>query len=96
MRNLIVSEFVTLDGVMGAPDQWQFSFWNEEATQYKFDELMGCDALLLGRKTYDVLAAAWPSITDETGIADRMNSFPKYVVSTTLSRSHMECQSDQE
>ncbi len=84
MRKVIVSEFVSLDGVMEAPDQWHFPFFNEEAGKYKFDELFASDALLLGRVTYEGFAAAWPSMTDEEGFADRMNSLPKYVVSTTL------------
>ena len=84
MRKVIVSEFVSLDGVMEAPDQWHFPFSNEETGKYKFDELFASDALLLGRVTYQGFAAAWPSMTDEEGFADRMNSLPKYVVSTTL------------
>ena len=84
MRRVIVSEFVTLDGVMEAPDQWQFPFWHDDMGQYKFDELFVSDALLLGRVTYQAFAAAWPSMTDEAGFADRMNSLPKFVVSTTL------------
>ena len=84
MRKVVVSEFVSLDGVMEAPDQWHFPFFNEEAEKYKFDELFASDALLLGRVTYEGFAAAWPSVTDEQGFADRMNSLPKYVVSTTL------------
>jgi dihydrofolate reductase len=84
MGKVIVSEFVSLDGVMEAPDQWHFPFFNEEAEKYKLDELFASDALLLGRVTYEGFAAAWPSVTDEQGFADKMNSLPKYVVSTTL------------
>ncbi len=92
MRKVIVSEFVTLDGVMEDPGGaeksehggWSFQFWTEEAAKYKFDELFASDALLLGRVTYQGFAAAWPSRTDEHGFADRMNSLPKFVVSTTL------------
>ena len=84
MRKVIVSEFVTLDGVMEAPDKWQFPFWNDETGKFKVDELFASDALLLGRVTYQEFAAAWPSMTDEEGFADRMNSLPKFVVSTTL------------
>ena len=84
---------MTLDGVMEAPGGedslgrlggWSFLYWNEEAAQYKFDELFASDALLLGRVTYQIFAAAWPSMTDEKGFADRMNSLHKYVVSTSL------------
>src|SRR5829696_6776681 len=84
MSKIVVSEFVALDGVMEAPNEWQFPFWHDEMGQYKFEELFASDALLLGRVTYEGFAAAWPSMTDEAGFADRMNSLPKYVASTTL------------
>ena len=84
MRKVIASEFMSLDGIMEAPDQWHFQFFDEAAGKYKFDELFASDALLLGRVTYEGFAAAWPSMTDEEGFADRMNNLPKYVVSTTL------------
>lgn len=83
-RNLIVSEFLTLDGVMEAPEEWTYQFFSEEQQDYKHDELFASDALLLGRETYESFAGAWPDRTDETGFADRMNSLPKYVVSTSL------------
>jgi len=94
MRDLVVSEFVTLDGVMEDPGGnekspyggWSFQFWSDEAGKYKLDELFAADALLLGRKTYEGFAQAWRSRTDEAGFADRMNGLPKYVPSTTLSR----------
>ncbi|MFL5653247.1 MAG: dihydrofolate reductase family protein [Ktedonobacteraceae bacterium] len=93
MRNVVVSEYVTLDGVMEDPGgvdtfkegNWHFPFLNEEAQKYKHDELFACDALLLGRRTYQEFAPVWPQVSDETGYADRINSLPKYVVSTTLS-----------
>jgi dihydrofolate reductase len=92
MRQVIVSEFVTLDGVMEGPGGaekfefagWSMPYWSDEIGKVKFDELFASDALLLGRVTYQGFAAAWPSMTDEMGFADRMNSLPKYVVSTTL------------
>jgi len=93
MRRVVVSEFVTLDGVIEAPGGefhpdgkggWTMQFFNEEAGAFKFDELLAADALLLGRVTYEHFAAAWPSMTDEAGFADRMNSLPKFVASTTL------------
>ncbi|WP_227357456.1 dihydrofolate reductase family protein [Haladaptatus salinisoli] len=83
-RNLIVSEFLTLDGVMEAPEEWSFAFFSEEQQEYKHDELFASGALLLGRTTYESFAEAWPDRTDETGFADRMNSLPKYIVSTSL------------
>ena len=84
MRRVVATEYMTLDGVMESPNKWSFQFWNEEAARFKLDELFASDALLLGRVTYEGFAAAWPSMTDEAGFADRMNSLPKYVVSSTL------------
>lgn len=84
MRKVVATEHVTLDGVFEEMGQWSFPFWNEESGQFKFDELFASDALLLGRVTYQGFAAAWPSMTDERGFANRMNSLPKFVVSTTL------------
>lgn len=86
MRKVIVTEFVSLDGVMEAPEKWSFGYWDDEIGKLKLDELFAADALLLGRVTYEGFAAAWPSRTDETGYADRINNLPKYVVSTTLSK----------
>jgi dihydrofolate reductase len=86
MSRVVVTEFVTLDGVMEAPDKWSFPYWNEQAAKFKRDELFESDALLLGRVTYQGFADAWPSRTDEEGFADRMNSLPKFVVSTTLNQ----------
>ena len=84
MRKIVVSMFVTLDGVMEAPNQWSFQFGSEEQQKYKFDELFACDALLLGRITYQGFAAAWPNMAGTGDYGVRMNSIPKYVVSTTL------------
>jgi dihydrofolate reductase len=90
-----VSEFITLDGVVEDPGGaesfehggWSFKFeQGPEGEQYKLDEVLAADALLLGRVTYEGFAAAWPAITDEAGFADKMNGMPKYVVSTTLER----------
>ena len=84
MGRIVATEYVTLDGVFEEPGNWSFQFWNVEALTFKFDELLASDAMLLGRVTYQGFAAAWPSMRDEQGFADRMNSLPKYVVSTTL------------
>src|SRR5690348_15394893 len=93
MRKIIVSEFVTLDGVMEDPGGaegtryggWTFQFSSPEQEQFKFEELFKADALLLGRRTYQGFAAAWPTMTETGAFGERMNSMPKYVVSTTLS-----------
>ena len=83
MRRIIVTEFVSLDGVMEEPG-WTFQFGSEEQEKFKLDELVATGALLLGRVTYEGFAAAWPSMDDDKGFAERMNGYPKYVVSTTL------------
>jgi dihydrofolate reductase len=90
MRKLIVTEFVTLDGVMEAPggepghphSGWVFDFMGDEQLKYKFDEVLEADVQLIGRVTYESFAGAWPARTGP--FADRMNSMPKYVVTTTL------------
>ncbi len=90
MRKLIVSEFVTLDGVMEAPggeqghphSGWVFDFMSPEQEKYKLDETLDAEALLLGRVTYEGFAAAWPDRPGE--FADKMNAMPKYVASGTL------------
>src|SRR5262245_26758966 len=90
---VVVSEFVTLDGVMEDPGGaegfdrggWAFKFdRGPEGDKFKLDELMAADALLLGRRTYEGFAAAVPERTDDAGFAEKMNSMPKYVVSRTL------------
>jgi dihydrofolate reductase len=81
---LVATEYLTFDGVFEEPGRWSGPFFNEEAQKFKFDELQASDALLLGRKTYEGFAAAWPKMpgTGEFGV--KMNSMPKYVVSSTL------------
>lgn len=87
MRKVIVTEFMTLDGVVGYPHHWSFPYWNDEIAQFKQDETFASGGLLLGRVTYTEFAAAWPGRTDATGFADRFNNMPKYVVSTTLDKA---------
>jgi dihydrofolate reductase len=86
MGTLIVTEFITVDGVIDSPGEggWVFrSNRGDDGDKFKYDELMAADAQLLGRITYQGFAQAWPSMgTDDFG--KRMNSMPKYVVSTTL------------
>jgi dihydrofolate reductase len=93
MRKIVVTEFVTLDGVIEDPGGsentdrggWAFQFERgPEGDKFKLDETLDAGAMLLGRKTYEGFAEAWPSRTDEAGFADKMNSMPKYVVSNTL------------
>jgi dihydrofolate reductase len=93
MGRIVVTEFVSLDGVMEDPGGaegfthagWTFRFnRGAEGDQFKLDELRGAEAQLLGRVTYEAFAQAWPTMEDPVGFADRMNTMPKYVVSTTL------------
>jgi dihydrofolate reductase len=88
MGKLVVSEFVTLDGVAEAPDKWingiHFKLFDEEGGKFKHDELFASEALLLGRVTYEAFAQAWPPRTGE--FADRFNSIPKFVASRTLDK----------
>ena len=93
MAKLVVTEFVSLDGVMDDPGGsegtkhggWTFQFdRGDEGNKFKLDELIASDALLLGRVTYQGFAQAWPGRTDEQGYAQKMNPMRKYVVSTTL------------
>jgi dihydrofolate reductase len=95
MGKLVVTEFVSLDGVFEAPGGgdfehagWTFRFdRGQDGDRFKLDELRAADAQLLGRVTYEAFAAAWPAMTDEVGFAEQMNSMPKYVVSSTLDKA---------
>ena len=91
MSRIVVTEFVSLDGVMedpGGSENFERGGWvfeigqGDEGAKFKLDETMGSEALLLGRKTYDGFAEAWPEREGE--FADRFNSMPKYVISSTL------------
>jgi len=84
MRKVIVSEYVTLDGVMDEPGLWSGPFWSEEASNFKHDELFASGVLLLGRLTYEGFANAWPTMEGTGDYGERMKSLPKYVASTTL------------
>jgi dihydrofolate reductase len=99
MGELVVTEFVTLDGVFEDPGGaegfehggWSFKFnRGPEGDTFKLDELMAADAQLFGRVTYEGFAAAWPTRKDDAGFADRINSLPKYVVSSTLQSADWE------
>src|SRR5436305_804822 len=91
MGRIVVTEFISLDGVVedpgGAEDYkhggWTFEFdRGDDGNKFKLDETMAADALLLGRRTYEGFAEAWPSRSGE--FADKFNEMPKYVVSSTL------------
>jgi dihydrofolate reductase len=95
MARIVVSAFLSLDGVMQAPggeDEdrsggfehggWQGAYWDDVAGRALDESLATTDGLLLGRRTYDIFAGYWPTSTEEP--AEQLNSLPKYVVSTTL------------
>lgn len=84
MKKIVAAEYVSLDGVMENPT-WTGPFWdNEDLGSAQFDLLFASDSLLLGRVTYEGFSQAWPTMKDEKGFADRMNSMPKHVATTTL------------
>ncbi len=91
MGRIVVTEFVSLDGVVedpGGAEDFKYGGWSfeiargDEGDRFKLDEALDADALLLGRVTYEGFAAAWPSRDGE--FADKFNTMPKYVVSSTL------------
>ena len=82
MRKLVESTFVSLDGVISAPQEWSPPYWDEEHANYAQKLLFAADALLLGRATYEAFVQAWPSRDGD--YADRINGMPKYVASRTL------------
>jgi dihydrofolate reductase len=91
MGKIVVTEFVSLDGVIQAPgggEEYKHAGWTfeisrgDEGEKFKLDETMGSEALLLGRVTYEGFAAAWPKMKND--FADKFNNMPKYVVSSTL------------
>ncbi len=84
MRKLAAVELVSLDGVMESPEGWAFSYSNEEMEEANASGMSGSDALLLGRVTYEALAAFWPHQPGGTPMVDYINGVPKFVVSTTL------------
>ena len=92
MGRIVVTEFVTLDGVMEAPGGepghphtgWVARTPDAGQMGYKLEETLAAESLLIGRVTYESFAGAWPQRTDGVGFADKMNAMPKFVVSTTL------------
>jgi len=92
-RKIIVADYISADGVVQDPvgmegsglGDWTGPFKRgPDGDKFKNEELFASDALLLGRVTYDAFAAVWPTVKDDAGFADRINSMPKFVVSTTL------------
>ena len=85
MRKIIAGLFVTLDGVVESPQDWQFPYFNDELGAALGAGMQAADTLLLGRNTYDMFAGFWPTSQDD--MADYMNNTPKYVVSSTLQKA---------
>jgi dihydrofolate reductase len=93
MGKIVVTEFVSLDGVMedpGGAEDYRHGGWTfeidrgEEGNRFKLNEVFEAEAQLLGRVTYEGFAAAWPQREDDAGFAEKMNAMPKYVLSSTL------------
>ena len=82
MRKIIESTLVSADGVVGSPPLWAMDYRDEEVSRDALERLSGSDAMLMGRGTYELFAAAWPGQTDD--FARRMNAIGKYVFSSTL------------
>ena len=90
MRKLVVSEWMTLDGVFDADTmkEWFEPYDSEDRQNYIKENVLTSDAFLVGRVTYEMLASYWPNQkNNEMGIADRLNKAPKYVVSSTLKKA---------
>jgi dihydrofolate reductase len=85
MRKIKLAMYVSLDGVVQDP-AWTGPFWSDELSDLQRDYLLGSDALLLGRVTYEGFAAAWPSMEGTGEFGEKMNSMPKFVASTTLDK----------
>ena len=84
MRKVVAVELVSLDGVIEAPEEWAFSYSNKEMEEANTAGMAASDAMLLGRVTYEGLAAFWPNQPGGTPMVDYINSVPKFVVSRTL------------
>jgi dihydrofolate reductase len=89
MRKLVESTFVSLDGSIENPQNWSPPYWDDEHRDYATKLLWDADALLLGRKTYEGFAQAWPPRAGADEFTDRMNAMPKYVASSTLQDGDM-------
>lgn len=85
MRKIIESTLVSLDGVIGDPHLWATDYFDDEAEKHALELLLASDAMLMGRRTYEFFAAAFPHRTGEYG--DRINSIQKYVFSSTLQKA---------
>ena len=83
MRKLVEATLVSLDGVVGSPEEWALPYWNEENKDYAHAQLAEVDAFLLGRVTYEKFAAAWSPVSGDPYL-DTINRLPKFVASASL------------
>ena len=83
---LVATEYLSLDGVFEEPGHWSGQWFGEEEGQFKWTELQASDAQLMGRNTYTGFAAAWPNMQGTGEFGEKMNSMPKYVVSSTMDK----------
>jgi dihydrofolate reductase len=84
MRRIVAGLFISLDGVVEAPETWHFPYFNDEMGEIVTSQMAAADTMLLGRQTYQEFAAFWPNQGSDVPMAAEMNSVPKLVVSTTL------------
>jgi dihydrofolate reductase len=84
MRKIVAGLFMSLDGVVESPEQWQFPYFNDEIGQALGSSMAASDTLLLGRRTYQEFAATWPGRGSDDPVGAYMNNTPKLVASTTL------------
>ena len=88
MRKIVAGEFMSADGVVEAADQWQLPYQTEEMGEITERQIRDASGFLMGRVTYEMFAPYWPTLkNNEFGVADKMNSAPKYVLSTTLQKA---------
>lgn len=83
---LVATEYMSLDGVFEEPGHWSFPYFDDQAAQFKSDELDATDAQLLGRVTYEGFSRAWPTMEGTGDFGVKMNTMPKYVVTSTLKK----------
>ena len=84
MRKIVAGLFISLDGVVEAPETWHFPYFNDEMGEAVGSQMAAADTMLLGRHTYEEFAAYWPTQGDDVEFARVMNDTPKLVASTTL------------
>jgi dihydrofolate reductase len=84
MRKIVAGLFVSLDGVMEAPETWHFPYFNDEMAEAVSSQMAAADTMLLGRRTYEEFAAYWADKGSDVELADQINGTPKLIASTTL------------